>query len=67
MFRFDVGENGEKVGQVINGLRWLAGMGIQTAIGSVPNIDRIKPLEIIGQKVIPAVADLEPAAAGTGH
>jgi len=33
----------------------------------VPNIDRIKPLEIIGQKVIPAVADLEPAAAGIGH
>jgi F420-dependent oxidoreductase-like protein len=67
MFRFDVGDNGDKVGQVINGLRWLAGMGIQTAIGSVPNIDRIKPLEIIGQKVIPAVADLEPAAAGAGH
>jgi hypothetical protein len=67
MFRFDVGENGEKVGQVINGLRWLAGMGIQTAIGSVPNIDRIKPLAIIGEKIIPAVADLEPAAAGAGH
>jgi hypothetical protein len=37
-------------------------MGIQTAIGSVPNIDRIKTLEIIGQKIIPAVADLEPKA-----
>ena len=64
MFGFDVGEDGEKVGQVIGGLRWLASMGIQTVIGSVPRIDRIKPLEIIGEKVIPAVANLEPSAAG---
>ena len=67
MFSFDVGENGEKVGQVIGGLRWLAGMGIQTAIGSVPRVDRIKPLEIIGEKVIPAVADLEASAAGAAR
>jgi len=58
MFGFDVGESGEKVGQVIGGLRWLASMGIQTVIGSVPRIDRIKPLEIIGEQVIPAVATL---------
>ena len=64
MFGFDVGEGGEKVGQVIGGLRWLASMGIQTVIGSVPRIDRIKPLEIIGEQVIPAVANLEPSAAG---
>jgi len=64
MFGFDVGESGEKVGQVIGGLRWLASMGIQTVIGSVPRIDRIKPLEIIGEQVIPAVANLEPSAAG---
>ena len=50
MFGFDVGEGGEKVGQVIGGLRWLASMGIQTVIGSVPRIDRIKPLEIIGER-----------------
>jgi len=67
MFEFDVGQNGEKVGQLVGRLRWLAGMGIQTAIGHVPRIDRIKPLEIIGEKVIPAVADLAPAAAGAGQ
>ena len=65
MFSFDVGENGENVGKVIGGLNWLAGMGIQTVIGGVPRVDRIKPLEIIGEKVIPAVADLQPAAAGS--
>ena len=67
MFHLDVGENGEKVGQVIGGLRWLAGMGIQTVIGGVSRVDRIKPLEIIAEKVIPAVADLEPATAGAGQ
>jgi F420-dependent oxidoreductase-like protein len=62
MFTLDVGDNGEKVDQLVNGLRWLAGMGIQTAIGSVPHVDRIKPLEIIGEKVIPAVASLAVAS-----
>jgi F420-dependent oxidoreductase-like protein len=57
-FAFDVGERGEKVGEVIGGLRWLAGMGIETVIGFVPSVDRIAPLEVIGREVIPAVADL---------
>ena len=64
MFSFDVGENGEKVNQLIGGLRRLSGMGIQTVIGSVPHIDRITPLEIIGERVVPAVAELQPATAG---
>jgi F420-dependent oxidoreductase-like protein len=57
-FAFDVGENGEKVGELIGRLRWLADMGIETVIGFVPQVHRIKPLEVIGQEVIPAVADL---------
>jgi len=65
MFSFDVGENGENIGRVIGGLNWLAGMGIQTVIGSVPRVDAIRPLEIIGEKIIPAVAGLEPAAAAS--
>ena len=67
MFTFDVGENGEKLDRVLNGLRWLASMGIQTVIGGVPHVDRIKPLEIIGERLIPAVADLEPAGASTAR
>src|SRR2546423_1178466 len=61
MFQFDVGENGENVGKVIGGLRWLAGMGIETAIGNVPKLYDTRRLDIIGEKVIPAVASLEPA------
>jgi F420-dependent oxidoreductase-like protein len=57
-FAFDVGQGGERVGQVIEHLRWLSGMGIETVIGFVPNADRITPLEVIGHEVIPAVADL---------
>ena len=57
-FAFDVGEDGQKVGQLLGQLRWLGEMGIETVIGAVPNVDRITPLEIIGREVIPAVADL---------
>jgi F420-dependent oxidoreductase-like protein len=57
-FAFDVGERGEKVGEVLGGLRWLADMGIQTVIGFVPRVHRITPLEVIGRDAIPAVADL---------
>jgi F420-dependent oxidoreductase-like protein len=62
MFRFDVGENGEKVDEVIGQLHWLARMGIQTAIGGVKDVRQIKPLEILGERVIPAVAKLEAQA-----
>lgn len=58
MFAFDVGEHGTKVGELIGQLRWLAGMGIQTVLGVVPQVYRITPLEVIGREVIPAIADL---------
>lgn len=58
LFSFDVGEGGAKVGKLIGQLRWLSSMGIQTVIGSVKDVERIEPLEIIGREVIPAVRDL---------
>jgi alkanesulfonate monooxygenase SsuD/methylene tetrahydromethanopterin reductase-like flavin-dependent oxidoreductase (luciferase family) len=57
-FRFDVGERGEKAEELVGQLRWLAEMGIQTVIGFVPGVDRISPLETIGEEIIPAVTDL---------
>jgi F420-dependent oxidoreductase-like protein len=57
-FGFDVGPDGSKVGEVIGQLRWLAGLGIETAFGWVVGVDRIAPLEVMGREVIPAVADL---------
>jgi hypothetical protein len=43
---------------VIERLRWLAGMGIQSVFGWVVGVDQIKPLEIMGQEVIPVAAGL---------
>ncbi len=65
LFTFDLGDNGENLGKVIGGLKWLAGMGIQSVIGHVPKPYELKRLELIGEKLIPAVADLEPATAAT--
>jgi F420-dependent oxidoreductase-like protein len=61
LFTFDVGEHGAGVGKLIGRLRWLASMGVQTVMGSVPGVEGLEPLEIIGREVIPAVADLEPS------
>ena len=60
IFRFDVGPNGEKVDELIGQLHWLASMGVQTVLGSVKDVWSIKPLEIMGERVIPAVAGLQP-------
>lgn len=57
-FAFDVGDNGSKVGELIDQLRWLAGMGIEMVSGWVVGVDRITPIEIMGREVIPAVAAL---------
>ena len=57
-FVFDVGEKGEKAGQVVDRLAGLAQMGFQAAIGAVARVWEVTPLEVIGSEVIPAVADL---------
>jgi alkanesulfonate monooxygenase len=58
MFNFDVGANGEHIGKTIGRLRQLNKLGVQTAIGSVKDVWALRQLEIIGEKVIPAVAEL---------
>jgi alkanesulfonate monooxygenase SsuD/methylene tetrahydromethanopterin reductase-like flavin-dependent oxidoreductase (luciferase family) len=60
-FGFDVGENGEKVDEIVDRMRWLAGMGIETVFGWVVNVGQIAPLEVMGREVIPVVAELEAA------
>jgi F420-dependent oxidoreductase-like protein len=58
IFNFDVGDDGEKVDEVVNGLRELAALGFDVAHGGVANVWEITPLEIIGREVVPAAADL---------
>ena len=57
-FVFDVGEKGEKAGQVADELGKLAELGFDAAIGAVAGVPSVTPLEIIGSEVIPAVANL---------
>jgi F420-dependent oxidoreductase-like protein len=57
-FIFDVGQNGDQAGAVVDRLGALAEMGFDAAIGSVANVWDVTPLEIIGSRVIPQVAGL---------
>jgi F420-dependent oxidoreductase-like protein len=59
---FDVGPDGSKVGELMEKLRWLAGLGIETVFGWVVGMDRITPIEIMGREVIPAAAELRAGA-----
>jgi F420-dependent oxidoreductase-like protein len=58
MFSFDVGANGENVGKTIGRLRQLSKLGVQVAIGSVKDVWALRQLEIMGEKVIPALAEI---------
>jgi hypothetical protein len=44
--------------QVIETCRALAGLGFQHAIFNMPNVHELRPLEIFGREIIPAVAEL---------
>jgi F420-dependent oxidoreductase-like protein len=57
-FIFDVGEKGEKSGEVVDQLGKLAELGFEAAIGAVANVWQVTPLEVIGSEVIPAAAGL---------
>jgi F420-dependent oxidoreductase-like protein len=58
MFMFDAGGGEASVEQAIGTLRWLASVGIQTVYIGVANAYQLKPLEILAERVMPAVADL---------
>jgi F420-dependent oxidoreductase-like protein len=58
IYRFDVGERGERASEVVDRLAGLAGLGIDMAIGGVSRVWSLKPLEVMGSEVIPAVAAL---------
>ena len=56
VYRFDVGENGSGVDAMLEQLRRLADLGVQAAIGGVKDVWMVRPLEIMGNQVIPAAA-----------
>jgi F420-dependent oxidoreductase-like protein len=58
IFRFDVGERGERAPELIDQLAELAGLGIDMAIGGLAGVWDLAPVEVMASKVIPAVASL---------
>ena len=56
--RFDLGERGENVERTIEHLHELADLGIQVAHGALANVSQPGTLELMGERVIPAVAAL---------
>jgi F420-dependent oxidoreductase-like protein len=56
MFSLDPGDNGEKVDALLEELQRLASLGVQEAHGSVPDVWRITPLELLGDRVVPVAA-----------
>jgi len=58
MYMWDPGEDVDRVEPVIDALRWLAEMGIQNVFISVSDTYALKPLEVIAERIMPAVADL---------
>jgi alkanesulfonate monooxygenase len=54
----DPGPRGENVGDLVESMRRLAGLGVSHYHGSVPDVASITPLEVLGTEVVPAVADL---------
>lgn len=51
----DIGENGEKAGELVEELHRLHDLGFEMAIGAVPQLPRLDVLERIGTEVIPVV------------
>jgi hypothetical protein len=55
--RFNLGENGERVEEVIEHLHELSELGIQLAHGTVIDAGSLRPLEMMAERIVPAVAD----------
>lgn len=54
----NIAEGGMTAEEVIEQCRELNDAGVQHLIFNMPNLHEIRPLQIFGKKVIPAVADL---------
>jgi F420-dependent oxidoreductase-like protein len=53
--RYDLGENGERVEQTIEHLHELSELGFTVAHGTVAQVGTLRPLDLMAERVIPAV------------
>jgi alkanesulfonate monooxygenase len=57
MFSIDPGTDGADVDQILSQLKSLADLGISHVHGAVPGVAGLTPLKILGERVIPVIAD----------
>jgi alkanesulfonate monooxygenase len=58
MMPFDVGANGEHVDAILAQLSELAKLGIQHVHGRLFDVEKITPIEIMGERLVPAAAGM---------
>jgi F420-dependent oxidoreductase-like protein len=58
IYRFDLGERGERVGATIDELKGMHGLGIEVAHGGLRNVWDTKQFEVFQKEIIPAVEAL---------
>lgn len=58
MMPFDVGAHGENVDEIVSRLEGMAKLGIEHVHGRLIDVEKIAPIEVMGERVIPAVASL---------
>ena len=56
VYPFDLGPDGERVEQTLADLRQLADLGIQVAHGRLEAVQEPRALELLGERIVPAVA-----------
>ncbi len=54
--RFDLGPKGERVNETIEHLQALAELGIELAHGTLLDVGSLRPLELMAERVLPALA-----------
>lgn len=52
----DPGPKGEHVGELIETMRGLADLGVTHYHGSVPDAASLRPIELLGEQVVPVIA-----------
>ena len=58
IFRMNVGRQGERAEELVEQLGAYAEAGVQGVLGSLMGVEDIRPIEVMGEKVIPAAAKL---------
>jgi F420-dependent oxidoreductase-like protein len=57
MLRMDPGPDGDKVDDLLDQLRGLAALGVQHVHGALADVSTIRPIELMGERVIPVAAE----------